>query len=136
MYNTAKKQVWYGELRTSRGNTIVVHDNQLPEASPGRIYLYNTERKAIVEYVEDIVKVNLYDLDEGAVKAAEAQFGGAWKAARADFMEKHQARINLSNVKESAPARKSKVEVEPEEETVGSGGDEDFGDDWGDDFDD
>lgn len=33
MYNTAKKQVWYGELRTSKGNAIVVHDNQLPDAS-------------------------------------------------------------------------------------------------------
>ena len=33
MYNTAKKQVWYGELRTSKGNAIVVHDNQPPDTS-------------------------------------------------------------------------------------------------------
>ncbi|MGL4937504.1 hypothetical protein [Shewanella sp.] len=134
MYNTAKKQVWYGELRTSKGNAIVVHDNQLPDASPGRIFLYNTERDAVVEYVEDIVKVNLYDLDEAALKAAEAKFSGAWKAARAQFMSKHQARIDLNNVKDTAPARKAKPDVEPEIETDAIG--VDFDDDWGDDFDD
>ncbi|MGL5360118.1 MAG: hypothetical protein ACRDBI_10460 [Shewanella sp.] len=134
MYNTAKKQVWYGELRTSKGNAIVVHDNQLPDASPGRIYLYNTERDALVEYVEDIVKVNLYDLDEAALKAAEAKFSGAWKAARAQFMSKHQARIDLNNVKDTAPVRKAKPDVEPEVETDAIG--VDFDDDWGDDFDD
>ncbi|MFV0594069.1 hypothetical protein [Shewanella sp.] len=134
MYNTAKKQVWYGELRTSKGNAIVVHDNQLPEASPGRIYLYNTERDAIVEYVEDIVKVNLHDLDDAALKAAETKFSGAWKAARAQFMGKHQARIDLNNVKDSGPVRKAKAEVEPEIETDAIGAD--FDEDWGDDFDD
>ncbi|MCH1930306.1 hypothetical protein L9G16_08940 [Shewanella sp. A25] len=134
MYNTAKKQVWYGELRTSKGTAVVVHDNQLPEASPGRIYLYNTERDAIVEYVEDIVKVNLHELDDAGLKAAESKFSGAWKAARAQFMSKHQARVDLNNVKDTAPARKAKVEAEPEMESDSIGGD--FDDDWGDDFDD
>ncbi|AUD59022.1 hypothetical protein AYJ58_05745 [Shewanella sp. Pdp11] len=134
MYNTAKKQVWYGELRTSKGNAIVVHDNQLPDASPGRIYLYNTDRDAIIEYVEDIVKVNLYDLDEAALKAAEAKFGGAWKAARSQFMVKHQARIDLNNVKETAPVRKAKPEVDPEVESDAVI--VDLEDDWVDDFDD
>jgi hypothetical protein len=132
MYNTAKKQVWYGELRTSKGNAVVIHDNQLPDASPGRIYLYNTDRKAIVEYVEDIVRVNLHELDDAGCKAAESTFAAEWKAARAVFMEKHQARISLSNIKESAPVRKAKVEVEPEVESSAA----DFDDDWSDDFDD
>ena len=134
MYNTAKKQVWYGELRTSRGNAVVIHDNQLPDASPGRIYLYNTDRKTIIEYVEDIVKVNLHELDDAGLKAAESTFSGEWKAARAEFMEKHQARVSLSNVKETAPVRKAKVEAEPEPETESLGSD--FDDDWSDDFDD
>lgn len=134
MYNTAKKQVWYGELRTSKGNSIVVHDNQLPDASPGRIYLYNTDRDAIIEYVENIVKVNLYDLDEAGLKDAEAKFGSAWKAARAQFMSKHQARIDLNNVKETVPVRKAKPEVEPEIETDAISAD--FDEDWSDDFDD
>ena len=49
---------------------------------PPRTYLpIQSDRDAIIEYVEDIVKVNLYDLDEAALKAAEAKFSGAWKAA-------------------------------------------------------
>ena len=41
MYNTTKTPIWYGELRTARGNAIVIHDKQFPEAKAGRIYLYN-----------------------------------------------------------------------------------------------
>ncbi|MBB1270803.1 hypothetical protein [Shewanella sp. SR44-3] len=108
MYNTAKKQVWFGELRTSKGSTVVVHDNQLPEAPKGRIYLYNTARNVIGEYVEDIVKVNLHDLDADGLKAAEAEFGDAFRAARAEFMAKNQTRIDLSKVPDTAPVRKAK----------------------------
>lgn len=78
--------------------------------------------------------MNLYDLDDAALKAAETKFSGAWKAARAQFMSKHQARIDLNNVKDSGPVRKAKPEAEPEIETDAIGAD--FDEDWGDDFDD
>ena len=134
MYNTAKKQVWYGELRTARGNAIVIHDNQLPEASAGRIYLYNAQRKAIVEYVEDLVKPNLHELSDEQLKAAESEFGGAWKSARAEFMQKHSARISLANVKDTAPVRKAKPV--PQLDDDADSGDEIIGDDFEDDSDD
>jgi hypothetical protein len=130
MYNTAKKQVWFGELRTSKGNTVVVHDNQLPEAPKGRIYLYNTVRNVIGEYVEDIVKVNLYDLSDAEVKAAEAEFGDAFKAARAEFMAKNQTRIDLSKVPDTAPVRKAKPVPEADDlPDLDDSDDDDFGDD-------
>jgi hypothetical protein len=115
MYNTAKKQIWFGELRTSKANAIVVHDNQLPDASLGRIYLYNTIRNTIVEYVENIVKVNLHDLDDEQTKAAIVEYNDAWKAARDEFMLKHQSRIDLSKVPDTAPPRKAKPVPEPDE---------------------
>lgn len=115
MYNTVKKQLWVGELRTARGNTVVIHDGQLPEASKGRIYLFNTVRNVIIEYVEDIVKVNLHDLDEAQTKAALAEFGDAWQAARAEFMAKQQTRIDLSKVPDTAPPKKAKPAPEPDE---------------------
>ncbi|MDO6775508.1 hypothetical protein BCU94_06820 [Shewanella sp. 10N.286.52.C2] len=108
MYNTAKKQVWYGELRTPRGTSIVVHDNRLPDASPGRIYLFNVSRNTIGEYVEDIVKVNLHELEPQQLTAAKAEHEAAWLAARAEFMAKHEAHIELSSVPDSAPASKAK----------------------------
>tara|TARA_R110001583_G_scaffold22377_9_gene84048 strand:+ start:9565 stop:9999 length:435 start_codon:yes stop_codon:yes gene_type:complete len=115
MYNTEKKQLWFGELRTSQGNTIVIHDNQLPEASSGRIFLYNTIRNKIVEYVEEIVKVNLHDLDDGQKKAALSEFGDAWKAARNEFMLKHQLKVDASKVPDTKPPRKVNKVVEPDE---------------------
>ncbi|MGL4476251.1 MAG: hypothetical protein ACRCT7_17630 [Shewanella sp.] len=133
MYNTAKKQVWFGELRTSRGNSVVVHDNQLPDASPGRIYLFNAQRNTIIEYVEDIVKVNLYELEGDALSAAQTQYGAAWKEARAAFMVKHRSLEELEENAYAAPARKAKPEPEPEPEVEGLG--DDF-EDWADDFDD
>ncbi|MGI2258916.1 hypothetical protein [Shewanella sp. GXUN23E] len=127
MYNTAKKQVWIGELRTSRGNTVVIHDNQLPDASSGRIYLYNTDRKAIVEYVEEIVRPNLHELDEAAIKAAESAFSADWKRVRAEFLGK---RPKVDELGENAPApKKAKAEAEADDDDF----DEDFGDDWSDD---
>lgn len=127
MYNTANTQVWIGELRTSRGNTVVIHDNQLPDASPGRIYLYNTDRKMIVEYVEEIVKPNLHELDEAAIKDAQSQFSSEWKMARDEFLGKRP------KVEDDAPAppKKAKAEVESEDRYDDDYGDSD--DDWSDD---
>ncbi|WP_434939272.1 hypothetical protein ACRWQN_18425 [Shewanella sp. HL-SH8] len=136
MYNTVKKQLWVGELRTARGNTIVIHDGQLPEASKGRIYLFNTVRNVIIEYVEDIVKVNLHDLDEAQTKAALAEFGDAWQVARAEFMAKQQTRIDLSKVPDTAPPKKAKPAPEPDEIADGDDIDDfDDADDSDDDFD-
>lgn len=135
MYNTAKKQLWVGELRTARGNTIVIQDGQLPAASAGRVYLYNTVRNTIVEYVEDIVKVNLHDLDDAQVKAALEQFGDAWKEARAEFMAKHQSRIDLSKVPDTAPPKKAKPAPEPDDVVADDIDDFDDSDDSDDDYD-
>lgn len=136
MYNTVKKQLWVGELRTARGNTVVIHDGQLPEASKGRIYLFNTVRNIIIEYVEDIVKVNLHDLDEAQTKVALAEFGDAWQVARAEFMAKQQTRIDLSKVPDTAPPKKAKPAPEPDEIADGDDIDDfDDADDSDDDFD-
>ena len=115
MYNTAKKQIWFGELRTSRGTSIVVHDNELPDASPGRIYLFNVNRNTIGEYVEDIVKGNLHELDTAQLASVKAEHDVAWLTARAEFMAKHEAHIELSSVPDSAPEVKSKAPVVPDE---------------------
>lgn len=131
MYKTSKKQVWIGELRTARGTSIVIRDNQLPEASSGRIYLYNAQRNAIVEYVEDIVMPNLHDIDEMAIKAAEKQYGANWKETRAAFMGKHQSLLDLDNASTATPAKKSKAEPELEAEPEGYA--DDYDDDWSDD---
>ncbi len=99
MYNTVKTPIWYGELRTARGNAIVIHDKQFPEASAGRIYLYNTQRDSIIEYAEEIVQHNLHDLDKASAKAAAETYGAAWNSARSEFMGKHEGWVEAISSK-------------------------------------
>jgi len=82
-------ETWYGELRTQKGNTIIIRDDQLPLARTGRMYLYNTERDAIIEYDEAIVGPKLFALDKDKLEKAEADFGQAWLAAKEQFMQLH-----------------------------------------------
>ncbi|MCG9712496.1 hypothetical protein L1D29_06675 [Shewanella insulae] len=112
MYDTSKEPVWYGELRTARGNTILIHDKEFPEASAGRVYLYNTVRDAVIEYAEDIVKVNLHDLTEEELKAAKAEFDANWLVTRASFMQQHAGWVEAIHAKPAPAPKKAKVEVE------------------------
>jgi len=139
MYNSSKKPVWYGELITSRGNTVIIYDKQFPEASAGRVYFYNTARDAIIEYAEGIVKPNLHELSGAALATAETNFGAAWNVAREAFMEQHSGWVEANNPK-ARVAKKAKPEpiIEPEAELEAESTDEDdFDRGWSnDDFDD
>jgi hypothetical protein len=83
-------ETWYGELRTHKGNTVIIRDNLLPvSARAGRVYLYNTDRNAIIEYDETIVKPKLFPLEKEAQKKAEKTYGRAWLVARQLFLQAH-----------------------------------------------
>ena len=142
MYDTSKEPVWYGELRTARGNTILIHDKEFPEAAAGRVYLYNTVRDAVIEYAEDIVKVNLHDLTDEELKAAKAEYDANWLATRAAFMQQHAGWVEAIHAK-PAPAPK-KVKIDPEDSASDDDDDDvelevdsldDGYDDWSDDDD-
>ncbi len=81
--------VWYGEIRAARGNVVVIRDPQLPQANNGRIYLYNTQRSAFVEYDESIVTPKLFALVDQQKIDAENQFQADWDAAYKQFMRSH-----------------------------------------------
>jgi len=82
-------KTWYGELRTQKGNTIIIRDDQLPSAPTGRMYLYNATRDAIIEYDETIVGPKLFPLDKDQQIKAEADFGQTWLAAKELFLQLH-----------------------------------------------
>lgn len=94
-------KTWYGELRTQKGNTIIIHDDQLPSARTGRMYLYNADRDAIIEYDKAIVDPKLFPLDKDQQKKAEADFGQAWLTTKELFLQAHgkvcQLTINRQN---------------------------------------
>ena len=83
-------ETWYGELRTQRGNTIIIRDDQLPAANKGRIYLYNSERDAIIEYDEAIVTPKLFPLSEEDQARAQAEYDKSWQAVQKKFIKAHK----------------------------------------------
>ncbi|EDP99024.1 hypothetical protein [Shewanella benthica] len=127
MYNTTKTPVWYGELRTARGNAIVIHDKQFPEAKAGRIYLYNAVRDTIIEYAEEIVSGNLHDLDKAKIKAAEDAYGAAWDSARSEFMEKHQGWVDANATKHKPLITKAKAKSKKRDEVDAASSDNEPG---------
>ncbi|MGB0893398.1 MAG: hypothetical protein ACPGUD_03255 [Parashewanella sp.] len=131
MNSMTKQPLWYGELRSPRGNAIVIHDQALPDASPGRIYLYNSNRQAIIEYVKDIVESNLHDLDEQALQQAKSQHSQAWTLARQEFINKQKGSIELDtqSTTSEADSEQAEAEVELSDEL------ESFEDEWDDDSD-
>ena len=137
MNSMTKQKVWYGELRTSRGNSIVIHDQALPEATPGRIYLYNSNRQAIIEYVKDIVEANLYDLDEASLKQAQKNYAEAWKNARSEFLNSQKNHVELTeeiaSMPEKALATKNESLEEEYSENEETGTSDYDQDDWTDD---
>jgi hypothetical protein len=89
--------VWYGGLRSKRSNTIVIRDNKLLPAAQCRIYLYNTEREALVQYDEMIVSDKLFELDYKQQKQVEKQFKSGWEAAK--------KKLSTDNEKSSSPPK-------------------------------
>ncbi len=116
---------WF-ELRTQRGNTIVMKDDGLPTANRGRIYLFNTDRQAIVEYDPSIVSPKLFELDASAQLEADTQFGSAWQEARTQFMKKHGKHINSYD---ESPAVKSDNNASIEDDIDNDEDDELYDDD-------
>ncbi len=100
MRKTEQSEVWYGEIRAEKGNVIVIRDSLLPEASHGRIYLYNTQRNAFVQYDESIVTPKLFPLEDKQRQEAEKQFHTDWETAYKQFMRSH-GKFSASNHQEN-----------------------------------
>ncbi len=89
MYSKNKKSLWYGSLKTSKSNSIVIFDPSLPSAPTGKVFLFNSQRDDFVQYVEDIVSKNLHDLDADELKEAQNKYSAAFKKAQRNFLAKH-----------------------------------------------
>jgi hypothetical protein len=57
------KNLWFGYLKSSGKNTLVVQDLRLDTGNPKTIYLYDQERNQIVEYNREIIAPRLVEAD-------------------------------------------------------------------------
>jgi hypothetical protein len=79
------KVVWYGKLKIDSKSTPVVYDPLITPSIKGCIYLYNSDRDAIIQYTWDIVRDLLVDVDKTEKGAIKKSIEAKWKAARKKF---------------------------------------------------
>jgi hypothetical protein len=132
---TDDSRAWY-ELQTKRGNTFVLQDSILPAANEGRIYLFNADRKAIVEYDKAIVADKLVLLDAQQQQQADADFGGDWESVSGNFLKAHGVSRSNSTDKTSEDAEEEPEASIDEASLEESSDSDDFDDDDFDDDDD
>jgi hypothetical protein len=96
------KVVWYGKLKVDSKAIPVVFDPLISPSIKGCIYLYNSERDAIVQYAWNIVKDLLVDVDKVEKSTLKKAIDAKWKAARKKFT-KGQTYTFTSQEKASTP---------------------------------
>ena len=114
MFNTSKKSIWYGQLETTSSKTPVIYDPGLPEPPRGQIYLYNSERNAILKYAAHIVQPMLKNLDDGERKKIEKSLNKKWQVARKTFLREYGTRSPHPRKKTATNAKQAKVKSEIE----------------------
>lgn len=97
------KVVWYGKLKIDSKATPVIYDPLIAPSIKGCIYLYNSERDAIVQYSWNIVHDLLVDVDKVEKATIKKAIDAKWKTARKKFT-KSQVYAFTSQQKESIPA--------------------------------
>lgn len=98
-----KVDTWYGEIQSTKGNILVIRDSELPAANKGRMYLYNVERDALVEYDEAIVSPKLVELGEEERQLVQAKHQKSWEAARKQFIRTLTKKTSTKKAKKAEP---------------------------------
>lgn len=97
------KVVWYGKLKVGSETTPVVYDPLITPSIKGCIYLYNSDRDAIVQYTWDIVKGLLEDLDKNEKGTLKKSLDAKWKVARKKFTKGKLYTVTSGQRQSSAP---------------------------------
>ncbi len=126
MFEPSKKSIWCGKLETASSKTPVIYDPGLPEPPRGQIYLYNSERDAILKYAAHIVQPLLKSFEDDERKEIEKSLRKKWQLARKTFLREYGSRTPLSRKKASIKSKQEETESEIESP------DADNDDDWSD----
>lgn len=97
MKNSKNSAISYCELRTAKGNSVVIHDNRILSEQQGRIYLYNTDKNALIQYDESIVSSKLFPLDDDQLAQAIKDHKSEWDAARKQYIREHTKAHQISS---------------------------------------
>lgn len=127
MFDPSRKVVWYGQLETASSKTPVIYDPGLPEPPRGQIYLYNSERDAILKYVLHIVQPLLKAAEGDERTQIQKGLNKKWRSARKNFL-RHYGGAGLTQPRKKNVVKTTEkvLEAEPDVDD----------DDWSEDYDD
>ena len=114
MYKECNKNTWYGKLKTASKSIIVIHDKRVNSTSKGKIFLYNTEKKKLSEYIEEIVIKILSDLTKEELKEAENLYKDEWNEEFSDYKKKHP-KLSSGKVGSSQPIVDDNEDDDPDD---------------------
>jgi hypothetical protein len=90
----AKNSVWYGYLEAGNRSSAVIRDEKLETGSAKTLFLFNLERREILEYSRDIVEPKLRELkpaESNLIKELDA----AYVEARRNFKDRRARTLNI-----------------------------------------
>ncbi len=107
-----KNSLWYGYLEAGNRSSPVIRDERLDTGSPKTVFLFNLERREILEYSREIVEPKLRELKSGEAKAIK-ELDAAYAEARRNFKDR---RARLLNISEQAGSPRRPTESQNEDD--------------------
>jgi hypothetical protein len=89
-----KNSLWYGYLEAGNRSSPVIRDERLDTGSAKTMFLFNLERREILEYSRDIVEPKLRELKSGEAKMIK-ELDAAYVEARRNFKDRRARPLNI-----------------------------------------
>ena len=118
-----KNSLWYGFLEAGNRSSAVIRDEKLETGSSKTMFLFNLERREILEYSRDIVEPKLRELKPAESKLVK-DLDAAYAEARRTFKDR---RARTLNIPEHGVGARRPMESQGDEEIdefIDDGGDE------------
>jgi len=89
-----KNSLWYGFLEAGNRSSAVIRDEKLETGSTKTMFLFNLERREILEYSRDIVEPKLRELKPAESKLVK-ELDAAYVEARRTFKDRRARSLNI-----------------------------------------
>jgi hypothetical protein len=89
-----KNSLWYGYLEAGSRSSPVIRDEKLETGSTKTVFLFNLERREILEYSREVVEPKLRELTPAEAKLVK-ELDAAYTDARRNFKDRRARTLNI-----------------------------------------
>ena len=118
MSSFKKRSTWYGMLESRKGDAVLVWDPIFPKSDKGKVFLYNTRKDKLTEYVEEILTPKLRELTSKELSAAKKEYGKSIEQTRSQFAKKAEVSKQSRSEKPADTEIKSVISEITEDDVV------------------